>query len=176
MINLLPIENKKNVWRDYRVRRSIVAGLLVMFLLLTGIILLAAFYTSSLLGWQPRTSVGIDRDEKDRPSYELKLKDLRDNLALLSVEDSHFAAADIFEKIAQVKLSGITIEAFRYETKADGEEIFRLQIGASTRKVATEYINRLHKVPGVKDIVSPILTGDKNLSVPLEILLIDQKK
>ena len=177
MINLLPLENKKNVWREYRGRRAIVIGLVMMFLLLTGIILLTAFYFSSLWGLKPRASMATEKDEKDRTVYELKLKNLSDNLKLLSgTENGLPSVVSVFEKVSQLKEGGIKIEAFKYELKSTGESLFRLQVSASTRKVASDYLVKLHKVEGIEDVIYPILTGDKNLTIPLELILASKKK
>ncbi|MFA6416074.1 MAG: hypothetical protein WCW56_01145 [Candidatus Paceibacterota bacterium] len=176
MINLLPLENKKNIWRDYRNRRSVTIALVVMFLLLTGIILLTAFYFSSLFGLQPRASVVVEKNEKDRPAYELKLKNLKEELALLSGPSNNFSAISVFERISQTKVAGVGIESFSQEIKTTGEIIFKLQVTAGSRKMASDYISKLHSVEGVKDVVYPILTSDKNLTIPLEIILADKKK
>lgn len=174
MINLLPVENKKNIWRDYHCRHSIAVSLSILFLLLTGIILLLAFYFSSILGYQPRASAIVEKGEKERKNYEQNLEKLRSNLKLLAGPDDVFSVAEVFKRITQMKENGIWLNAFRSSVNPEGKTVLKLQISASNRKIASSFIAKLRQVEGVKEVTAPILTSDKKFTTNVDLVLGDK--
>jgi hypothetical protein len=176
MINLLPVENRKNAWREYSQRRLIAFGLMLMTLFLTAIILLTTFYFSSRLGWQPVVIAQGDKDVSDRLVYEQKLKLLRENLSLLTGQEKSLSGSSVFEKIAKTKVPGIRIVSFKIEDNSKDKPFIKLEIFASTRKIASDYIAKLRKMDEITDVVVPILTSDKNLNISIELSFVDPNK
>ncbi|KKQ51182.1 MAG: hypothetical protein UT40_C0025G0010 [Candidatus Woesebacteria bacterium GW2011_GWA1_39_21b] len=173
MINLLPAGQKIKISNDYHNRRATAVGLLTMVVIFSGLVLLGAFYFSALIGLG--ASVGqeaVKNREESRGQYEHQLSELRQNLTLLKgLTSNNFSVEAIFEKLAKTKMAGIKIKALQYSLDDKGQVALKMQITATTRKIAVEYISNLKKMEEIADVVHPILIEAKNLSIPLELVL-----
>lgn len=181
MFNLLPKEQKRSIYTEYKFRLII---LILIFLAVTGIIV-AVFLSPSLVlsSFRYNSLVNeLQNIEKDTPELENveglqeTAKKINDKLKIFGSEEE-LSPLSIWQKIIESKTNGIKITNLSYDRNTD--KISVVVSGRSlTRESLTDFSNALEK-SGFEDVNLPVsdLARDKNLefSITLSVILEDEK-
>lgn len=179
MINLLPIEDKVEIKKEYFGRLTVVAGFFLLFVCLSSIILLGP-------------SVFLVKKYKENYAKQLDFSERR--LALSSAPESISAAKELnlklkklkelqksgdelsvlVKKITENKPSGVKLKVFFYDKRAKGvSDKILVQGFSSTRNNLLDFIERLRnsgKFAGVESPSSNLLS-EKDIDFNIFVIL-----
>lgn len=182
MINLLPVEDKILIRKEYLRRLLTVIGFCVFALIFIAVILLFPSYfllvsqkkslTDNLDTLQKR----LEMEAADK--IEFSVRDLNVKFAFLSDQENNFRSiSGLIKQILDVKSSSVKLIGFSYRNDTKEGERFLLQGSSATRLDFLNFIKDLEAVKGLAKVISPasnLLKGENiifNLTlelIPLE--------
>ncbi|MEW5907816.1 MAG: PilN domain-containing protein [Patescibacteria group bacterium] len=163
MINLLPLENKKALKKEYLRRFIIVAGaglfLIIIFLLLIAVIIFFTANSQKRL-YEERFSFAIKklRSPEDQEIINF-ISDVNSKISNLNqYQKPKSDISQLIEEIIYLKSDDIKINSFLYQANGEKDDADTITITglSKTRRSLSDFSDNLRKIPEIKDVVSPI--------------------
>ncbi len=168
MFNLLPIQQRKIIYKEYSSRRMV---LVLNFLNLTGIIalvlLVAPFFLVNLKyndSQEEMKNLEIETPElKNTESLELLASKTGEKLKLLQNVPA-LLPLSVWEKVIKNKSEDIKIKSFSYLSESAGINVF-VRGTADSREALTTFSRSIESEASFKNVDLPVssLTRDKDL-------------
>ena len=157
MINLLPLEDKLAIKKEYRRRLIVIIGISMFGIIGSAIIL---FIPSYLLLSSLEKSLGTQASALEETTLrtgtekiESSVADLNESLTLLADSEGR-QIYSLLKKILDIRPTTIKISAFYYN-KESGKEILSIEGEANTRNSFLSFLSSLEKIKEIKSISSP---------------------
>ncbi|MBI3634558.1 MAG: hypothetical protein HY228_03005 [Candidatus Yonathbacteria bacterium] len=176
MINLLPLEEKKKIRAEYRLRLSALVMLATALSLLASLILLSPVYLLTLSKYQFASEkfVRLESEQgKTEQEKELnaQINEVNKKTALFLKEDRRQAVfSEIVTKIIETKGSTIRIQNIFYET-SPGRERFVISGRADDRDLLALFVENLKKDPFFTTVDIPISSYIKSTDIDFSVIL-----
>ena len=121
MFNLLPDIEKEKIYRQYRMRRVIVAlALLFVILVCTGIFLVPTYILASFRTLEVQNQIDVAHQivaKQNRGDLEKRTEAVNATLASLDISNHSYAFSDLTEKILSARPSGVRITSLQMISK-----------------------------------------------------------
>lgn len=174
MFTLLPEQNKKSLFKEYRLRLFT-----VIFLFLTAFCLIstALLFPSYISLYFER---GVLEDESARVGMEIKVKNekgivetlARINHTLAAVKPQQSGVLQVTKVILDKLPSGISIDRFVYTRGEKADSSLSLQGVAETRSELITFSRELEKQPDFSKVDLPISNLAKQSDVPFTLTVL----
>lgn len=172
MFNLLPENQRKNIEREYKMRRLVVAGALFLAVLVVAVVSLAA---PDILFRQKykeakQNSSYLEKSAVLKKSEQLSLETKLANQKIESLKpEATIAVYDLFKKIVNNKPAGIKIESLSYSKK--NTERIDVSVGgvASNREALMDFQKNLGKEQEFVNVDLPLSDLVKGVNAPFLI-------
>lgn len=147
MLHLLPEQQKKAVLSEYRKRLGIVSSLFIIFLSVTGSILMLPSYIYSQTRYSDVKQAKRTTDQKLAEQQGDKVaeivKAITDNIDALQPLGASDLPSDVFKRLVANIQSGIGLTHITYKVETDGKINLQIIGKATARKDLTEFIRTL---------------------------------
>lgn len=177
MLNLLPIEEKKNVLLEYRLRLAVVSVFAVGSLVLASLILLAPSYVLSLSKYSTEEKQLEILDKKyggvgQEKELGTQIRDINTKILLLQSGDTttRLSPSQAVMNIINIKGSAIKIYAFTYDATA-GQERIVLTGTANDRESLAAFVETLKKDPTFTSVTLPISSYVKSTNIDFSVVV-----
>ncbi len=177
MQNLLPIEEKKKVLMEYRIRLGIVFLFVVTALVVANLALLAPSYLlavskSTFMSEELRNLEGREADRTQEKDVFAKIKEINKKIALFLKAGNPNSAtpSELFMKIISTKTSSIKITGFSYDATIERERIV-LTGRADDRESLAKFLEELKKDETFTKVELPISSYVKSVNIEFSIVL-----
>lgn len=176
MINLLPIEEKKKIRAEYRLRLGAIAALAVTSLFLISLVLLSPVYLLTLSKYQLaseklvklETEQGQKEQEKE---INTRIKAVNKEINLFSKENKEQAVfSEIVMKILETKGPTIKVQNMFYESSPQ-QERFIISGRADDRDNLALFIEKLKKDSFFTTVDIPISSYIKSVDIDFSVIL-----
>lgn len=180
MMNLLPLEEKKKITREYHARLVVVATCLFGIVIVLGIIMLTPSYITLLL--KKKTIVlalGTPILEERARAYDTLSAELEEANRKLSILEDSASAPRIFENVIvpiTARRGGVLITGIVYEKNTAGAKIARVNGVAKNREDLRTFIKMLEEEAYFTRVETPVsnFVKDKDIEFSLEISVENQ--
>ena len=180
MINLVALEDKKRLMSDYRRRRWVVAGYLLLVVFLVSIVLVTTFYFS--FGYRRAAMEKMFAVESKQSGGQTSGKE-RETIAEINNQITMFKNADqsvdlpsftlVMQHLLKVKSGDIKIGGVDYTLAPDNSSRVSLRGRARNRKALVAYVDQLRLDPLFTAIESPVSNliseGASNFSLTISV-------
>lgn len=178
LTNLLPLERRNQLAREYRYRFGVVAVSLVILLLLAAAALLSPTYLflmGSATAKEARlTGIQASLSSSDQVALSARLATLSSDAAALTALADAPSASAIIRAVLAISRAGITISGFTY-TPISGTTPATLALSgtSATRDALRSYQLALQNAPFARSVDLPVsaYAKDANISFTITILL-----
>lgn len=179
MINLIPIEEKKEIKKNFYFRFLTVSFIMLCF---CNIILIVAMFPSYIISLEKKNSINKKlENEKNEfvPEIDQKavisIKELNSKLSLIEkAKENQFVFSEkVIDKIISNKLSGIKIKSFFYQNDIiDGKKI-NISGVAQDREQLLSFRQSLENSNSFKSVDLPIsnFVKGRNIEFNLDLIL-----
>ncbi len=181
MINLLPIEKRKEVIALYKSRRLVAFGLLFIFVIFVSVVLLALFFTTfniqkkGLLGFVAEKDNDGQAKEFDRLSEVIK--DLNQKSVTIVRANNLIKPSQVFDNIFKTKPATINILSIDFDQETN---LVIVEGVADNRSALVSFVESLSANQFFSQVDSPIsnLVGNENALFKIELTIkkIDNEK
>lgn len=175
MRNLLPIESKKVIRREYMLRITGIGLIFVFFVFLfSSVFLLPSFFLSIAKEESVRDSAEIVRKSvelREQNSADILLEEAKQKLKLLSVDKESIFVQDVVKKITGGKTEGLSIHGISYMDISGGRHRIALTGMAKDRDLLLSFRRYLEKEEIFTDVRLPVsnLVKDKDIEFSIEV-------
>jgi hypothetical protein len=184
MINLLSLEEKKEIRKDYHRRVHSVCLPLSAFVFFIAVLTLLPSYFMSLRAYEKILKESKSEEVVNKQSQEAEMRslvtDANKKILLLKKVESKNGAWDIFNKILSMRPDGVTITGFSYEYRiptanAKAQETVKaisIQGVSKSRETIQTFTNTVKKDRNFKSVDLPIssLISDSDFSYNINIV------
>ncbi len=177
MQNLLPIEEKKKVLTEYRIRLGVVFLFTVSSLVVANLALLAPSYLlavskSTFMSEELANLEGKEANRAEEKDVYSKIKEINKkiDLFLKAGNPNKSVPSELFMKIISTKNSAIKITGLSYDATADRERIV-LGGRASDRESLAKFLEELKKDKTFTKVELPISSYVKSVNIEFSIVL-----
>ncbi len=177
MQNLLPVEEKKKVIMEYRVRLGIAVVFTLAVLITVNLVLLAPSY---LLAVSESTFIseelssletkGINKTQEKDVYAKIKDVNKKIDMFLKTGNSNKWIPSELFMKIISIKTPAIKINGFSYDTTAGRERIV-LTGRADDRENLARFIEELKRDKIFTKVELPISSYVKSKNIEFSIVL-----
>ncbi len=176
MINLLPVEDKIFIKREYLRRLLIVIGIFSFSLIFAAIFLLLPSYFLTIS--QKKTfenqleSVITNLNRQDASRIEANVNHLNAKLAFFSGQKDEQRLSEIIKHIVENRNKGISLSYFSYQKSENvAGDIILLQGKAWTRNDFLAFVELLGNIEKIKNVESPPSNLLKMENIPFTLRL-----
>ena len=175
MRNLLPIESKKVIRREYMLRITGIGLIFVFFVFLfSSVFLLPSFFLSIAKEESVRDSAEIVRKSvelREQNSADILLEEAKQKLELLSVSKESILVQDVIKKISGGKTVGLSIRGISYMDISGGRHRVVLTGIAKERDSLLSFSKYLEQEELFTDVRLPVsnLIKDKDIEFSIEV-------
>lgn len=160
MINILPIEERKKVIRDYKDRRLVVASIIIIIAMLISFILLTSLMGILILRKRSLDASFASQEIEQKfnlPAIlnEVKIANQQAEI-ILAAKQEGFKPAPILVLLNNNLTDQITVRKINFTPQDKNQIILVVEGRSATRKVLLEFIERLKKETAFIEIDSPI--------------------
>ncbi len=173
MINLLPPNEKRELDREYRLRRVALALSAAIGLVAAALIMMAPIYITT--AFKSRTinagiASAVAKDASDELQYKKQIDEAKFLLKLLKPQDQGETASAIIAMLTADKTSEIKITSISYTQNAPGATVV-VQGMAKTREDLSAYTTTLSQEKSIKNVDVPVsnFTKDTDISYTFTI-------
>lgn len=174
LTNLLPLERRRSLARDYFLRLGvIISTFLTMIILVAGILLIPTyvFLAASSSAKEARLAdIKSKLSSADEAMLSVRLAALANSVATLTTLESAPSASAVFRTMLAVSRPGITLSDFVYKPavlKTPGTLV--LSGTSATRDALRNYQLALEKVPSILSANLPISAYAKDVDISFAI-------
>ncbi len=160
MINILPIEERKAVIREYKNRRLLIVGIVVIIVMLISFILLASLMGILILKKRSLDFSLTSQEVNQRfnlPAIlsEAKTANQQAEIILAAKQDG-FKSAPILNLLTSYLIDQITIRKINFVPQEKSQILLMVEGRAKARKDLLDFIERLKSEVAFVEIDSPI--------------------
>lgn len=177
MLNILPIEEKKKIIVEYRLRLAIVSFFAIGALAVASMVLLAPAYILAVTKNSTAEEQLAVLEEKyggagQEKELSAQIREINNRILLLLSGDTttRLAPPQAVTKILSLKGGSIKIIAFTYESMANQERIV-LTGTSSDRDSLANFIETLKKEPAFTSATMPISSYVKSENIDFSIVI-----
>ena len=182
MINLLPVEKKKQILLEYRMRLGVVVIVAISALTTASLILLIPSYLLSISKYNTATknlaileaTQGGGLQEKE-VNAQIGAMNKKIEFFLRGAGAQPFSPLEIISKILKIKGSTIKIQSFVYSTNTQGRQLV-ITGKASSRDSLAEFVAALKEEPSFSRVELPISSYVKSSDIGFSLLIENKKK
>ena len=177
MINLIPLQEKKKIQKDFYLRFTIVAFIVLGLGIFISLILLTpSLFYSSIQKNLIKTQVENLKNNNVigvRSEYASVISDLNSKLGIINTsKDNKFVISEsIIKQTVLSKTSGIKITEINYFSDIEKGKILELRGEALTRENLLFYKNKLSENPNFKEIDLPISNFIKSNNIQFNLII-----
>lgn len=182
MINILPIEEKKKIITEYRLRLSIVSVFAVAALMFSSLVLLIPSYLLAVLKYNNATQElstlkGKANTEEKEKNTDAQIVDINNkiNLLLRGDEKKQITPSQVIADILNVKGAAIKIYGFTHDISADQDRVVIFGT-ADNRDSLAEFVAVLKKKPEFVSVELPISSYVKSSNIDFSIVAVRGNK
>ncbi len=164
MFNLLPENEKQKVYKQYLMRKVIVALVLLLIVVISGSVFLLPSYI--LVTYRNQDverqieNIQVQAEKKNRPELTKRLEDINQKIMSVDVHDNTYAYYDLIDKILTLKPQALLINSIVIQNIAGkgSEETLHIQLTgiALTRNALVTFTNRLKEDELYSDVELPV--------------------
>src|SRR3989344_7192210 len=121
MINLLPLGEKKSIFKEYMIRLSVVSlALLILSLVLGSVFLLPAFFLSQVKEREAEKRLTVLEQSaafQERTVAEETVRSVNKKIDVFADQKVTHSTSELFRIVSESRTSGVLVSGFLYQKK-----------------------------------------------------------
>lgn len=178
MFNLLPEKEKREIKKQYRMRRCVVFLILFSFIFLASLIFIVPSYILTVYKVQEIEqeiqSVQNQLDRKNKAQLSMQLEELRVKIETISSDSSGLLFYDLIKKVLAKKPADVLVKGVLINSSiVDDERVYKIQLTgeARTRSAIVQYKNVLERGGDYDTVELPIESLASQFDTPFDLNL-----
>ena len=177
MINLIPNEEKKKMFKDFYFRlATLVFVLLSVSIFVGSISMLPSYFSSSVEKgfFEERLALqNFEAANSTGQNMSITVEDLKNRLNLIEREtDNNFLSERVINKIISKRIEGIKINEISYQLGSSGEEKINVNGNALSREILLSFRLSFEKDQSFSKVDLPISNFVKGSDIEFSLTLI----
>ncbi len=179
MSNLLPLEQQKEIHREYVLRRAIILLAFLLVVLVAAVVFLlpsfvVSYYKKGEMTDRVTYFTQSDAALKEDDTIRLKLHDVNKKLEVVKAPDQNFYIYSLFRTILADQVPGVKLTELSYDTKSSKDGSGYITVGGTAldRESLTVFVNNLSREVVFSSVDLPISNFAKDRDIDFSIQIV----
>jgi Tfp pilus assembly protein PilN len=169
MINLLPQNEKKNIDREYHLRRIALVLMAAIALVGIAIVLMVPMYLTSFYksrSIDATTASAIAKDKSDEQNYKQQIDQAKLLLKVLKPQASGMLPSNIVSLLVVNKTNDIKVNSISYSQNSPSGATVIVRGAAKTREALSAFTSALGRDKAITKVDIPVSNFAKDTNIP----------